>query len=376
MPDEHSAISPSGSAKFLNCPPSLMLEAQFADESSEAAKEGTYCHSVCQWKLEKYLGIESERPVSEEYDSDEVEAQTDECVSFCIERYEQIKLKDPDAIMLVEQRVDLNNLIPGCFGTCDCLIASKKLATLIIIDFKFGYRPVLASSPQLKCYALGGINLLEPKGYAFKKVTKHIIQPRINNWNTDIETVRSLKTWSTKVLIPKSRLALAGKGKFKCGDWCTWCKANKTCRHRANENLKLAQLDFKKPELLTEEELAEILVKVPAFRDWIDDLWEYATQEALNGKHFEGLKLVEATSRRKYTNEAAVAETCKAHGYQDIFKKVLLTVTEMEKYMGKAAFAEILGDLVEKPQGKPTLVLDSDKRPEMNIAKIDFKENK
>ena len=105
-------------------------------------------------------------------------------------------------------------------------------------------------------------------------------------------------------------------------------------------------------------------------------LKSYALEAALNhGKRWSGFKLVEGRSNRKFKDEAAVGEAAKAAGYRDIFRQSLITLTEMEKLMGKPKFSEILGDHMEKPPGKPALVPITDKRPEINTsAKHDFKE--
>lgn len=102
----------------------------------------------------------------------------------------------------------------------------------------------------------------------------------------------------------------------------------------------------------------------------------YATESAVShGKQWNGFKVVEGRSVRKYTDEDAVAKAAKEAGYKDIYRQKLITLTEMQKLMGKATFEKVLGDLIYKPPGKPTLVPNSDKREAMNIsdAKNEFK---
>lgn len=87
---------------------------------------------------------------------------------------------------------------------------------------------------------------------------------------------------------------------------------------------------------------------------------------------------MESRTNRKYADEDAVVAAARAAGYTDIFKKSLIPITEMEKLMGKKTFAEVLGDLVIKPKGKPTLVPVSDRRPAITStgAKQDFTDYK
>lgn len=184
--------------------------------------------------------------------------------------------------------------------------------------------------------------------------------------------------WVEKELKPKAQLAINGEGDFRSGSWCRFCKAKNTCRARAEEFLKLAQ-EFKAPALLTDDEITEVLKAADEFAKWSADVYAYAQDEAVtNGKKWNGFKLVEGRSNRKYTDEEEVAEAAVAAGYTDIYKKSLIGITEMEKLLGKKKFAEVLGKLVYKPQGKITLVPESDKRQEImaGTAEADFKEEK
>ncbi len=104
---------------------------------------------------------------------------------------------------------------------------------------------------------------------------------------------------------------------------------------------------------------------------WASDIKDYALQTALSGKQWHGWKLVSGRSNRKYVNEDTVADTVSAAGY-DPYEHKIMGITAMEKAFGKARFSELLGSLVEKPQGKPTLVPESDKRPAIHTAKHDF----
>ena len=153
------------------------------------------------------------------------------------------------------------------------------------------------------------------------------------------------------------------------GPWCTFCRASTRCRARADENLKLAQMEFKMPPLLTDSEIEEVLTILPDLTKWANEITAYATDAAVNhGKEWHGFKVVEGRSVRKYKDENAVAEKAVISGYKDIYRKSLIPMTEMQKLMGKTKFEEILGNLIYKPPGKPTLAPNSDKRPAMNVA--------
>lgn len=182
-----------------------------------------------------------------------------------------------------------------------------------------------------------------------------------------------LYRWADEVLKPTADLAFVGDGNFLCGEWCGFCKAKHECRARAEANLTLAQYDFKLPPLLEDSEIEYILSRADELVARASDIKEYALQQAISGKEWAGWKLVEGRSNRKYSNEEAVIQAVTDAGF-DPYEKKLLGITAMQKLLDKSRFDELLTAYIEKPQGKPTLVPESDKRPAMNNAKTDFME--
>ena len=129
------------------------------------------------------------------------------------------------------------------------------------------------------------------------------------------------------------------------------------------------------PANLEDEEIEVILFKADELVSWVGDIKDYALQLAVSGKEWTGWKLVEGRSNRRYVNETAAADKVQSAGY-DPYEHKVLGITAMTKLLGKTKFEELLGGLIEKPQGKPTLVPMSDKRPAMkNTAINDFKED-
>lgn len=373
-PEKHAKLSASSAHRWMNCNPSANLEREFADKSSEAAAEGSAAHALCEHKLRKALKQRSTRPTSK-YDSDEMEMYTDSYLEFVLEQIEIAKQHCTDPFVLIEQRLDFSCYVPDGFGTGDCLIVADKL--LHIIDFKYGLGVLVDAedNPQMMLYALGALRLFDAL-YDIDTVSMTIFQPRRENVSTWTISVPELEEWAEKTLRPKAELAFKGEGEFNPGPWCTFCKAAVKCRARAEEKLALAQYEFAKPPLLTDEEIEDILSRLDDLTKWANEIAAYAQDAAINhGKQWNGYKLVEGRSNRKYTDESAVIAAATAAGYRDIFKKSLIPITEMEKLMGKKTFAEVLGGLVIKPQGKPTLVPASDKRPAIHTgAKHDFTE--
>ena len=373
-PNDHALLSASSSHRWLHCNPSARLEREFADRESVAAAEGTACHALAEHKLKRKLKLRSERPVSP-FDTDEMETCTDDYADFVMEQVTKERRRDPDTQVFIEQRLDFSCYVPEGFGTGDCLIVSR--GRIHIIDLKYGQGLLVDSeeNPQMMLYALAALNQYEEQ-YQIKKVKLTIFQPRRDNVSTWETTVAKLKKWAMKDLVPKAQRAFKGEGEYCPGEWCIFCKAAVKCRARADDKLRLAQSEFKMPPLLTDAEIESVLAKLPDIKKWADEIQEYALAKALEGKEWTGFKLVEGRSVRKFTDERAVVKAANEAGYHDIYKQSLISITEMEKLMGKAEFSKVLGALVTKPQGKPTLVPDTDKRTAITVSnpKTEFSE--
>ena len=364
---DHAVLSASGSHRWLNCTPSARLELEFENTGSEAAREGTAAHALCEHKLKRALHMRSRRPVSD-YDSDEMEECTDAYVDFVMEQYEAAKQVCEDPVILIEQRLDFSCYVPDGFGTGDCLIISDD--RLHIIDFKYGMGVLVEAegNPQMKLYALGALAVYDAL-YDIREVSMTIFQPRRENVSTWTIPVEDLKDWAENELKPRAKMAYDGEGEYLPGEWCTFCRAAVRCRARAEEKLKLAQTEFRMPPLLTDAEIEDILAVLPDLTKWANEIATYALDAALNhGKEWNGFKVVEGRSVRKYRDEAAVAKAAKEAGYKDIYRQSLIPLTEMQKLMGKDKFEEILGGLITKAPGRPTLVPKSDRRPAMNVS--------
>lgn len=367
MPSKHTLLSPSSSHRWLNCTPAPRLEEQFPNNSTTAAEEGTAAHALCEHKLKKALKMRSKRPVSE-YDSDEMELCSDGYVEYVLEKLAEAKKRCADPLVLIEQHLDFSKYVADGFGTGDCLIIADD--TIHIIDFKYGQGVVVdaTDNPQMKLYALGALELYSGI-YDIKQIALTIYQPRRNHISEWEISADDLLEWAYTELKVKAELAYKGEGEFCAGEWCTFCRAAVKCRARAEAKLELAKHEFAKPPLLSDEEIQNILGILDDLTAWAKDIKDYAEDAAINhGKSWSGFKLVEGRSIRRYTDEAAVAEAAKLHGYKDIYKQSLITITEMEKLLGRREFNEILGDLVYKPLGKPTLVPITDKRPAINTT--------
>lgn len=375
---KHAYLSASASHRWLACPPSAKLCANILDQASEYAQQGTDCHELCAYLVEKALGRDVIDPTENlTYYDAEMQNCAEEYRNYVLEQIEAAKEFCKDPQVMIEQRLDFSRWVENGFGTSDCVIVADEV--LQIIDYKHGLGILVSAgndeyggNSQMMCYALGALEVFGDI-YDINQIKMTIFQPRRNNISTYTISKKDLLKWADEVLAPTAQLAYVGQGEFNAGDHCTFCKVKATCRKRAEYNLELAKYDFEMPATLDDTEIAAILEKIDEMISWGNDIKDYALQQAQSGVHFEGWKIVEGRSNRKYTDENAVADTVKDAGF-DPYEKKLLGITAMSTLLGKKKFEELLGGLIYKPPGKPTLVPESDKRPAMNTAKDDFKE--
>ncbi len=368
---DHAVLSPSSAKRWTECTPSALLNAKASEgeTASPYAQEGTDAHLLGQYLIEKEYGIPTEDPTENlTYYNEEMQ----ECAETYLATVKEIMAGVTDPTIYVEQRVDFSKWVPDGHGTADCIILSE--GAVHICDYKHGAGVFVDATDnvQMKCYALGVIDMFDAI-FDIEEVSMTIIQPRKDNISTWTITKAELLDWAENFLAPRAQLAAKGEGEFVAGPHCQFCKVKATCRKRAEANLELAQHEFKLPPELSDEEIAIILERIDDLVSWANDVKEYALTQALAGKKYEGFKLVEGRSVRKYTDESAVADAVTDAGY-DPYEKKLLGITAMTSLLGKKKFEEILGGLTVKPPGKPTLVANSDKRPEMNSAAEDFKD--
>ena len=372
----HALLSASSSHRWLNCPPSARLCENYEDKSSEYAQEGTDAHSLCEHKLKSMLGMESANPTEGlSFYSEEMEQCACDYAAYVMELVAEAKKICKDPVVLIEQRLDFSRFVQEGFGTGDCVIIAD--GTLYIVDYKHGKGVEVSAvdNPQMMLYALGALELFDGI-YDIDTVQMAIFQPRRDNVSVCVMAKDDLLSWANGELAEKAKLAYDGEGEFACGDWCRFCKAKAACRKRAEYNLEMAKYDFAMPATLEDAEIVAILARTDELSVWAADVKEFALQQALSGIKYDGYKVVEGRSNRRYTDEAAVAEAVKKAGFNP-YEEKLLGITAMTAALGKKRFADIIekAGLTEKPQGKPVLVPESDKRPPMNTAQEDFKEN-
>ena len=409
MPEVHALLSASSSKQWLNCPPSARLQENFPNESSVYAEEGTFAHSICEYKVKKYLHERVRRPQSEEFYTEELEQSTDAYYEFVVGVIEEMKRNGCEPLVLVEERVDYSHIAPSGFGTADMLIIghdAEGRGILHICDYKNGKGVFVDAhhNSQMMLYAIGALHAY---GYIYpiEIVRMSIIQPRLDNISTYECSREELEAWGESIK-PTAKMAYEGRGEQKAGDWCRFCRAKPVCHACKEEALALCREEFldldagafaedpraapadveesdttapytpdlsaptfKQPGLVSLDELTEILPTLNRISSWIESVFAFISSEAINhGVPIRGYKVVEGRSKRVFTDTKAVVETATQNGYTDLYKHQLISLTEFEKMMGKKKFAELLGEYVAKPPGKLALVPESDPRPPVDLS--------
>ena len=382
MPTKHARLSASSAFRWINCPGSVALSDQCpTPASSSYADEGTLAHAIGELKLryvndeisKRQLNAKMKPLLQNEYYCGEMEEATGYYADAVIEALEAA---GEDAELMIEQQFSLSRWVPEGFGTSDAVVIGGGVIQVIDLKYGKGIKVDARNNPQLRLYGLGAANLFDSL-YDFDTVRMTIIQPRLDHISTEELPLRELLAWAEDDVKPRAQMAMDGTDYTAVGDWCRFCPAKAICRKRAEYNLSIAKDDFRKPPLLSDEEIGEVLRRADEVQRWAADVSAYALDQALAGKQYDGWKLVEGRSVRKYADDLKVAETLKAAGYDEamLYERKLYGISAMEKIVGKKKLTETLGDLIVKPAGKPVLVPESDKREAINTAeaaKADF----
>lgn len=374
----HALLSASGASKWLNCTVAPRLEEGFEDKESDFAKEGTLAHEFAELgvrlALKQITQKEYDKQTKPLYDSpyyamdmlDEVQKHVD----YVMEVYSEALSRSKDALIQIEEKIDLTHYIEDGFGTNDDVIIADGVLDVIDLKYGKGVRVSAIDNSQLKLYGLGALRANE-LAFDITTIRLHIVQPRLDHISVWEISAEALRLWGEEVVKPKAIQAYAGEGEQVAGDHCRWCKAKARCKAFADKNLEVAKHEFADPHLLSDQELIDAFKIMPSIQDWLTTVSEYLHTEALKGKKWPEFKLVEGRSNRVWKNDIEVATKLESEGYQEsqICNIKLKGIGDIEKLLGKKDFPVILDGLVIKPQGKPSLVPDTDKRPALGVVK-------
>jgi len=341
----HAICSPSSASRWIVCTRSARLEASLPERSSVYADEGTLAHKLGELLILRQLKRIGEQIykirlaviMKGEYYSDAMMEYAQEYCAYVVGRYMRALKVDRNAILFIETELNLRKYVPEGYGTADVLIICKNY--IEFIDLKYGQGvPVSAvENKQLMLYGLGAIELGE---LFFENITTlhlTIYQPRIDNINSWTIDAMVLEDWAENELKERARMAFEGEGEFVPGSHCQFCDAKAQCKAHAKFRMSLAKYAFKDPDLLDDEEIADILTKYQGFVSWAQDVHKWALTQAVAGKQWPGFKLVAGRSHRRIVNVKGAVSALKAAGYkpEEIYKKpVIRGIGELEALLG------------------------------------------
>lgn len=372
----HAVLSASGAEKWLNCPPSARLEESYPDTSSPYAKEGTLAHEIAEFKTRNYF-IETlpKRTFTSKlnkFKKDELyQNEMDEYTESYLEYIKEVAMKYPSKpYIALEKKIDFSKYVPGGYGTCDCILIHGN--DMHIIDFKYGkgVQVIAENNSQLMLYALGALEAYRML-YQIETVHLSIFQPRIDNISCFEISAVNLLSWAIEEVEPKAKLAYDGIGDFNAGEHCRFCKAQAQCRAKAESIISVFPVKDE-PSLLTDDEIGLILAKAKELVSWSNAVEEYALNAILSGKEIQGWKAVEGRSVRVFSDADKAFEKIVESGTPEemLYERKPLSLSQIEKLLGKKEFESIVSSFVIKPQGKPTLAPSDDKRPVFNKADV------
>lgn len=372
---KHALLSASGADRWMHCTPSARLEENFAEKSSVYAEEGTLAHEFGNVYLMHEAGQITTKILNQELRklrkhllyTDEMEPEVAKYVEIVMEKYNAAKQHTPDAVLLIEERLDFSHIVEQGFGTGDANIVADKVLDVNDLKYGKGVQVDAEMNAQLMLYGLGALRKFDMM-FDIETVRLSIIQPRLDHYSTWEISVEDLIAWGENQVKPKAKMAYSGEGEHVPGSWCKFCKAKPVCRALAEQNLQLAKYEFRSSDTLEDHEIIDILKQVEPFTDWIKAVTAHALDEALKGKKWDGYKLVAGRSVRKWKDEEEVKKILIENNfkYNQFMQSKLGGITLIQSLVGKKNIDTLLGDQIIKPEGAPTLVPVSDRRTELN----------
>lgn len=379
---KHSILAPS-SKEWFHCGYATRFLAVKEEETNDASEFGSECHTLAEMYIRQSLKLEDfnskDTPSIEEikkgfkHYSDEMEKLANGYANFVISTVDyEAKRTGEKPVVLIEQLLEMD-YAPNTHGTLDCGIIAGD--TLTIVDNKTGFIKVTAFDEVLgelnSQLAIYGNQLFKTYKdfYPIKKIRLVIYQERIHNISEYSLTVEELEKWERECLIPAAMNALSDNPIARSGVWCKYCPGRNCCKKRAQDMMETV-VKLKKPDLMTDDEIEEILPSLDSVISYCEDIKAYCLKKAVEGtRKWKGYKLVESATKRKITDEVAVVKILTDNGYDPYAPRKLMSISDLQKLVGKAQFNDLIGDYVTKPKGQAVLAPESDAREEIIINK-------
>lgn len=377
----HARMSPSTAHQWVHCAAWLALTADLPETpSGKAAQEGTLAHEWADFLLrsnshaKSYIGL----ALPDRGKGSELSAEMARHVQFYLDT---VRSEAAGGVLQVESRVSLAVYFgdDDGDGTTDGEIYIPAEKHLKIVDLKYGAGQMIdaRNNPQELEYCLGSFERYRRQGVS--KITLIIVQPRayderLKRWEIDPldlmswgETVRDLVSAQRQVAAAHAKMKNADKFATP-GDHCRYCKANYwgMCPALKAKTSAVASDGFTAAPVIaaqtvSPDDLGARLRDLPALQAYCKALEDRAELEARAGRMPSGFKWTQSSGHRKWTNADEAAEKLAAIVSDPRSPGKLKTPAEIEKEIGKKAFAAELGFLVESPKTYNISPIDSPK---------------
>jgi hypothetical protein len=375
----HSKIGASSAHRWFNCPASVRMSEGVPNTTSVYAAEGTAAHQLGEECLLAGTDAETRIGDSIKVKGTDFEFEVTEEMAEAVQLYlDTVRAEmQPHTKLEIEKGFHLHWIHPDAYGTNDACV-SEPFGKLTVFDYKHGAGIAVDAedNEQLMYYGVGAA-----KSGDFAEVEFVIVQPRashrdgpVRRWTIKID---QLAEWEKKLKAAIERV-FAPNAELKTGDHCRFCPAAALCpalKDKAFETAKMvfAPVNVKEPPVLpapaflSEADLKIVLDSAPIIEAWLKAVESYVFDRAMEGKKFEGYKLVNKRSSRKFADAEEVEKALKPVFGDKIYSKPeLLSVAQMEKALGKEG-KKILPQYVVSVAGGLTLAPEADKRPAANL---------
>ena len=405
----HAKLSPSGAHRWMRCPGSVVLEAQYPDESSSYAREGTAAHELAALVLEDgeataqaYVG---KRIAYNDHGEDVQWPITQDMADYVDDYVKLVRERAEGATLLVERKLPIDHITgeKGATGTSDVVIIDHANAEIVVIDLKYGMgvRVSAEENEQTQLYALGALEEYSVLG-DFAHVSMLIHQPRLNHVSEWTITVEQLLTFAKSASFAAGQCDLARSldgedaiaGFLSPGEkQCRFCKAKATCPALRAEITEVvggssaATLDEfsdftpEPVDMQTGDNYLPIaMAKVGMVEDWCKAVRAEVERRLLAGQNVDGYKLVEGKrGPRKWSDADGIEQLFKSFRLRqdEMYDFTLISPTKAEKVFKEnpKRWAKVQ-ERITQSTGKPSVAPATDRRQAIAVQSVadDFRD--
>ena len=361
---KHSDFGPSSFARRMLCPGSYNAEKDLPNNTSSFAQEGTDAHELAEICLrppkrkKKAASFVGKTPLTNK------ECVITEDMAYHVQEYIDYVV-GIGGTQEYEQEVWYDEYVPDGFGTADVIADNEPVLDVIDLKYGKGVKIDAERNPQGMLYALGALTERE-SFQSFEKVRIHIVQPRLEHCSMWETTPAALYAFGDYARMVAEDCLKSDAARTPGEKQCQFCRANALCPELKGkaETALMAEFDSMveppDPSTLTVEQIKSVLDNKDLIDKWLKSVESYVMGQIEVGNGFPDYKIVAGRSNRKWEDPVIAEKTLRGYIGDQAYNQKLKSPAQAEKALGKEK--KLIKDLIIKPQGKPVLVPESDKR--------------